>query len=563
MSLAAGTRLGSYEILALIGAGGMGEVYRARDAKLNRFVAIKVLSANAADSDPARRFRFIQEARAASGLNHPNIITIHDIVSEGDTEFMVMEYLEGRSLDALIPQSGLPVRQVLDYGMQIASALSAAHDAGIVHRDLKPANVMVTDRGLLKVLDFGLAKLTGMPGEMDGDTQSVVTHRQLTVEGSIMGTLSYMSPEQALGKKIDARSDIFSFGVLLYEMVAGCRAFAGASGIATILAVARDEPRPLGDVAPGVPPQLEQIVNGCLRKEPEERWQSMKDVYWALATLKSQLDSSMASAAGAAGVAAVPAGRGSRWKWVAAAVAALILVLAAAVAGVWRMGHRAPAPVAARSTSSAPAALTNDSVIAMARAHVPVALILEQIRASRTNFDLSTGEIIRLTQAGLPEGVIEQMRNPRRVVTGAPAPVPPVQTVSVRVTDGTPFRIRLEEDVPVDAEEGRALRFTAVGEIRWSGGVIVARGARVMGVITQSGKRSRFGFGGGKVSFGLTGADAVDGQKVNVRVLPKGKTGVVQRPLNVGKTGSKNVAAVAGTGYVAFVDGDQTVTVRR
>ncbi|HTX34573.1 MAG TPA: serine/threonine-protein kinase, partial [Bryobacteraceae bacterium] len=228
-----GRTISHYQITERLGAGGMGEIYKAQDTRLNRTVAIKVLSAAQAGTGERRR-RFLQEAQAASALNHPNIITIYDIVSEGESEFLVMEFLAGKTLGELIPQGGLPMPLVLSYGVQIAEALEAAHGAGIVHRDLKPGNIMVTGQtaegrpGLVKLLDFGLAKLTGpAPSRGLGDETATLESAPLTVEGSILGTVSYMSPEQAEGKPVDARSDIFAFGAILYEMVTGERAFAG------------------------------------------------------------------------------------------------------------------------------------------------------------------------------------------------------------------------------------------------------------------------------------------------------------------------------------------------
>src|SRR5678815_1718283 len=220
-----------YQFLEKLGAGGMGEIWKAQDTRLNRIVAVKVLT-SASAGDPERRRRFIQEAQAASALNHPNIITIHDIISEGDAEFMVMEFVQGKTLIDLIPKGGLRVPQVLKYAVQMTDALQVAHSAHIVHRDLKPGNVMVTETGLVKVLDFGLAKLTDRSPLSQtsvgvSDATQTIAEAPLTVEGSILGTVSYMSPEQAQGKKIDARSDIFSFAVVLYEMVTGTRAFSG------------------------------------------------------------------------------------------------------------------------------------------------------------------------------------------------------------------------------------------------------------------------------------------------------------------------------------------------
>src|SRR5579872_3546771 len=282
-----GQTIDHYKLRELLGAGGMGEIYKAEDTRLHRVVAIKVLSPAVA-ADPERRKRFLQEAQAASALNHPNIITVYDIVSEGETQCMVMEYVAGKTLRDAIPAGGLPVPQALQYAVQIASALSAAHAAGIIHRDLKPSNVMITPSNLVKILDFGLAKFLDPVGP-SGEA-STVDQAQLTREGSIIGTVSYMSPEQAEGKRVDARSDIFAFGSVLYEMLTGKRAFEGSSGISTLSAILRDDVKPIYDTAPDVPPLLEQIVLRCLQKDPNARWQSMQQVQGALGTLQRQLD---------------------------------------------------------------------------------------------------------------------------------------------------------------------------------------------------------------------------------------------------------------------------------
>ena len=283
-----------YQFLEKLGSGGMGDIYKAIDTRLNRYVAVKVLISSAS-GDPERRRRFIQEAQAASALNHPNIITIHDIVSEGNTEFMVMEYVTGKTLVDLIPKGGLRVPQVLKYSVQMADALQVAHASGIVHRDLKPANVMVTESGLVKILDFGLAKLTdrGPLATMGGpqDVTQTIADAPMTVEGSIIGTVSYMSPEQAQGKKVDTRSDIFSFGVVLYEMITGARAFEGDSALTTLSSILRDDVRPVGELSPDAPPQLDMMIQRCLRKQPDDRWQTMQDVLMALSALKHESDS--------------------------------------------------------------------------------------------------------------------------------------------------------------------------------------------------------------------------------------------------------------------------------
>jgi len=283
-----GRTVAQYQLNEKLGSGGMGDIYKALDTRLNRSVAIKVLPADKS-KDLERRRRFIQEAQAASALNHPNIVTIHDIVSSEGTEFMVMEFVAGKTLLEKIPNGGMRVAQALQYAVQIADALAAAHAAGIIHRDLKPSNVMITGTGLIKILDFGLAKFAGGPLMQAGEGETM--DAPLTMEGAILGTLCYMSPEQAEGKRVDARSDIFSFGSVLYEMVTGRRAFDGNSGISTLTAVLRDEIKPIALSAPDVPPLLEGIIGQCVRKDPDARFQSMREVHEALAALKLQYDS--------------------------------------------------------------------------------------------------------------------------------------------------------------------------------------------------------------------------------------------------------------------------------
>ncbi len=265
----------------------MRVVYKARDTHLDRFVALKILPAEKV-ADPDRKRRFVQEAKAASSLNHPNIITIHDIESEGGIQFIAMEYVAGKTLDRLIPRKGMRLSEALKLAIQMADALAKAHSAGIVHRDLKPGNVMVTGEGLVKVLDFGLAKLTEVSGSRE---EATLTLESLTEEGLIVGTVSYMSPEQAGGKTIDVRSDIFSFGAVLYEMVSGQKAFQGDTKLSTLAAIVKQEPRPVSQLVPTVPGDLEKIVNRCLRKDRERRSQTMADVKIALQELKEESDS--------------------------------------------------------------------------------------------------------------------------------------------------------------------------------------------------------------------------------------------------------------------------------
>ena len=319
-----GQNLLHYRIVEKIGEGGMGAVYKAVDTHLDRPVAIKVLPPDKV-ADPERKQRFVLEAKAASALRHPNIVVIHDIAADRGRDFMVMEFVEGQSLDALIGRRGLKLSDALGYAVQVADGLAKAHAAGIVHRDLKPTNIMVTGEGLVKILDVGLAKL--MEAAPDSEAGPTLTIGQdgkpRTEQGFIVGTAAYMSPEQAEGKKVDARSDIFSFGAVLYEMLTGRKAFGRESGIKTLAAVLGEEPKPPSTVNEAIPLELERVLVRCLRKDPQRRWQTMSDLKVALQELKEDSDSGKLMAA------ASPAGRGKK-KSVFLVAAASILVLAAA-----------------------------------------------------------------------------------------------------------------------------------------------------------------------------------------------------------------------------------------
>jgi len=300
-----GQDVGHYRIEAKLGEGGMGVVYRAFDTHLDRPVAIKVLRPDATTS-PERRRRFQQEAKAASALNHPNIVHIYDIGSSGGMDYIAMEFVAGTTLDRLIGKSGLAPRDTLKYAIQVADALARAHAAGIVHRDLKPANIIVGEDGRVKLLDFGLAKLmettADAPVDSEAGTATITARGDVqTEEGTIVGTVAYMSPEQAEGKKVDARSDIFSFGSMLYEMASGCRPFEGANKISTLAAILHTEPRRLVEAAPDLPAELDKIISRCLRKDPDRRAQHAGDIKLALEELREDCALDQLSRASQAG----------------------------------------------------------------------------------------------------------------------------------------------------------------------------------------------------------------------------------------------------------------------
>jgi Tol biopolymer transport system component/tRNA A-37 threonylcarbamoyl transferase component Bud32 len=328
-----GRKLGNFEIIAKLGEGGMGEVYKARDPNLQRFVAVKVLAADEmADKD--RRRRFIHEARAASMLNHPNIITIYEISRDKGHDFIVMEFVDGTTLDALIPRGGLRLGDLLKYAIPIADALTKAHDAGIVHRDLKPSNILVSRDGVVKLVDFGLAKLTRAPRAGEAATHSAPA---LSVAGAVFGTAGYMSPEQAEGRPLDARTDIFSFGTVLYEMTTGTRAFTGNSSVSIMAAVLKDEPKLPSDISES-PKELERIVIRCLKKDLTLRFQRMNDVKVLLEALKVESDSGNLQPVQAGD----PLGRKAMpWFWMVPAAAAVAIAVGI---GAWRLGTESKAP---------------------------------------------------------------------------------------------------------------------------------------------------------------------------------------------------------------------------
>ncbi len=607
-----------------IGSGGMGKVYLAKDLKLNRMVAVKALLATARGNDERRR-RFIIEAQSASALNHPNIITIFDIIEEDGADYMVMEYLPGKTLIELIPRGGMRFPQVIKYSAQIADGLAAAHAAGIVHRDLKPGNIIISDRGFAKILDFGLAKLTETEACSDPDATS---DAPLTVEGSIMGTLSYMSPEQAQGKKVDARSDIFSFGAVMYEMATGQRAFPGGSSAMILTSVLRDEPQSLQELAPDVPPELAQAIWKCLRKEPEERWQTMDELHRVLLGLKQFSDSGVlyrprsiepgemsatvemlkpptmlaASASAAPSLPPAPAKSGgmSLLKMILIGVGALLLIVVAG--GLW-LGKKAidtfsgvPVQVTDKGVSIGELkvdlpikkdGLENDDIEQMVKAKVSESLILSQIRNSKTHFDLSSDGVIGLVKGGVPEKLIEAMRDPSKIPAQAAAartaaplnPTPssavpatvapgtlattekPTETKSiakavgesVTVPDGTPLSLELEQDVPAGAAVGSALFFAVKTDVRVDGRIVIVKGATVKGSIAEKTKKKLLLIGA-KTMYQLSDVAAAGGGVLKLRSTP--------RPFD-GTGKDKTVAAAKGGNFVGYVDGDQKLAAGR
>jgi serine/threonine protein kinase len=666
-----------YQLVDKIGAGGMGEIYKGQDSRLNRLVAVKIL-APGLSTDPERKRRFFQEAQAASALNHPNIITLYDIVSEGDLQCIVMEYISGKTLRDMTPAGGLAPAQALQYAVQIASALTAAHAAGLIHRDLKPSNIMVTTSGLIKVLDFGLAKWvdSGMSGQT-GDQSTVET--ALTREGSIIGTVSYMSPEQAEGKRVDARSDIFSFGSVMYEMLTGKRAFEGRSGISTLSSILRDDVKPLNEAAPDVPPLLEQIVLRCLPKEPSARWQSMKEIETALIALQRQLDpeghfaqpiptgpvptvaplpslpaEAAASAAKPAGRTAVsvasdpsvemtplpvwaaalangpttpatpvatksaptkppPTGVGTRTPPPAAnggskapagparassgAFPRMLVVLlgllgAVLVAGAgiggwywWKSFQESRARAAAASvqpaTPSPPEPVQDkksplgDSAAATAQPPVenpPAATAADQAsklikpKRPKPQPDKTATVVPPLPTPVAPPPVVPA---PAPVAAPPPppkpAPKPVIPTTPVTVSDALPFVMNLDQDVASDAPEGEAIKFTVTEPLQIGDKTVIPKGATVTGAVMGEAGKKFLGIGGKKLMFRLTQVDAADGRKLAVRAMAgKNGEGPAIRPFETTKgSKTKGYAALQGTTYIGYIDGDQMVSVHK
>jgi len=337
MALTSGTKLGPYEIQSPLGAGGMGEVYLARDTRLDRTVAVKILPTHLSSNIEAKQ-RFEREARAISSLNHPNICTLHDVGHQDGTDFLVMEYLEGETLADRLMKGPLSSEQVLKYGIDICEGLEKAHKSGVIHRDLKPGNVMLTKSGA-KLMDFGLAKATLAQAPPASSLTMTISGpsagQPLTAQGMVIGTFQYMAPEQLEGKEADARSDIFALGAVLYEMASGRRAFMGKSQASIVAAILASDPQPISSVQPMSPPALDRVVRTCMAKDPDDRWQTAHDV-------KLQLEW-IAEAGSKAGIPAPVAARrriSQKLAWTVAAVA-----VAAAIALGIGFVLRAPAPV--------------------------------------------------------------------------------------------------------------------------------------------------------------------------------------------------------------------------
>ena len=333
-----GTSIGHYHIVGSLGKGGMGEVYAAEDTRLGRRVALKVLSPGLA-MDADRRERFEREARAVAALNHPNIVTIYSVEEADGVPFLTLELVEGRTLDALIPSGGLPLDRILAYAIPLADAVGAAHQRGITHRDLKPGNVMIGDDGRVKVLDFGLAKLK----EGNASLTASLPTQELTGEGRIVGTVAYMSPEQAEAKPVDPRSDVFSLGVVIFEMATSQRPFKGDTQVSLLSSIIKDTPSSLTDLKADLPRDLARIVRRCLSKDPEDRYQTAKDLRNDLRALKEDL-SSGAVAAAVSGVHALPAAQGAAAKrrYVVAVAGIAALSVAAAALVYWPRDDRQP-----------------------------------------------------------------------------------------------------------------------------------------------------------------------------------------------------------------------------
>jgi serine/threonine protein kinase len=509
MSLEPGSVIGPYRILETLGVGGMGEVYRARDTRLERDVALKVILPGKT-ADPERRKRFVQEARSASSLNHPGIVAIYDIGEANGMDYIAMELVRGATLDARIPRKGMRPAQALPVAIQIADALAAAHAAGIVHRDLKPGNVMIGEDGRVKLLDFGLAKLVaqGPLGDLEGaGTLSASAPR--TAKGAIVGTVSYMAPEQAEGKAVDARSDIFSFGAILYEMITGERAFKSDTTLSTLSSILKEDPKRIGTIVNDVPPELERVISRCLRKDPERRWQGMRDIKVALEELKEESDSGVLMVPPVQAAPQQPAPPPKSAGGTSFLIGA-VAVLVAVIGGAWWMLR--PRTVTLRAKSGAPS-------------------------------DVSTPP-----EAPAPQSVPSAPSVPREV----------------RLPDGTKVTLTLLEDLSsASAESGARIALKVAQDVKVGGVVVIPKGADASGTVADVEKK-RFFRRTPKLQLRMSYVKASDGESVRLRAVASAAArGTAVDVLDLAVAGpsedakGKDIVVPGGTLLVAYVDEDK------
>jgi Tol biopolymer transport system component len=513
MALTNGFKLGPYEIVAPLGAGGMGEVYQARDTRLDRTVAIKVLPSHLSD-DATRRQRFEREAKAVSSLNHPHICTLHDIGRQDGIDFIVMEYLEGETLAARLEKGPLPVAQVLQYGTQIASALDKAHRNGVTHRDLKPGNIMLTKSGA-KLLDFGLAKAA--PPLAGGATLTDVAlgANPVTREGAVVGTVPYMSPEQVDGKEVDARSDIFSLGAVLYEMVTGGRAFQGESQFSVASAILVKDPAPISTLQPLTPPALDRTIRVCLAKDPDERWQSAGDLWKELRWIAEG-----GSQTGVPIAAAVRRALRPRVGWIFATVFAVVAATALLLAA--RSGRR-PEPLAFRQLN-----FRREAVFQAAFAADKETVVYSAATWGNTPQIFLVRPDYPEPQPVGPPGMqllAVSSKGELAVLIGA-------RYVWYRLFTGTLARMPLDGGAPREVEEGvRQADFSPDGS--------------QLAIIREVGGKDRLEYPIGKV------LREVSGYMSDVRVSPRGdRIAYFEHPRKWDDRGSVNIVDLAGNNFV-------------
>ncbi len=524
MALTSGTKLGPYEIIAPLGAGGMGEVHQARDTRLDRTVAIKILPAHLSD-DTVRRQRFEREAKAVSGLNHPHICTLYDIGRQGGVDFIVMEYVEGVTLAARLEKGPLPTTEVLEYGIQLASALDKAHRNGVTHRDLKPGNIMLTKSGV-KLLDFGLAKAAPPLAAGETLTNAAAQAHPVTREGAVVGTVPYMSPEQVEGKEVDARSDIFSLGAVLYEMVTGGRAFQGQSDFSVASAILVKDPEPISALQPLTPPALERTVRVCLAKDPDARWQSAGDLCKELRWIAEGGSHAGLPTAGLPIAAAVPHSVRSRVagfsRMLAWALAAIFAIVAAAALLFALRSRRGPEPLAFHQLN-----FRREAVFQAAFAEKDTVVYSAAISGNTPQIFMVRPDYPEPKPLGPPgmQLLAVSSKGELAVLIGA-------KYLWYRLFTGTLARMPLDGGAPREVQEG-------VRQADWS-----PDGSQ-LAILREVGGKDRLEYPIGKV------LREVSGYMSDVRVSPRGdRIAYFEHPRKWDDRGSVNIVDLAGNNTV-------------